>query len=1535
MEGILAKLNIYLIPPMLFLATGFSLAIFSLAKGKRQRDTVTFALLSLWWSLLSIVFVSHHLFKGDTGLIMTIERVVHCAYVFIPFIGIQFFHAMTGYRNRAIVITSFTLSAMISLTTFSDQYIYGLWEYQWGYIAKGGIIFQLFGAYSFIVLIYGIVLFIKTMRAEADPVVRLKLRYLMISMFIIALLSQFNIPAMNGIDIYPMGNFAFLPMLLMAWGIYRHDVIQINRYAKRRLTGIAIRIIVVVGLVVMLAVAWWALSGTDFATLAQKTVPYGLPPLLSFLFCSFLSVMGLRVGANRRESFVFSFLTLGYTFLSLDIFINCVTDVPEIALRASRMSHVMVVLLPSLFVHLNRVITRRKSERPLPYVLYAVSALLVPFTQSDWYLSGVYSFSWGFFAKTGLLFNVVILLSTFSTIYSMGIIILAYRNTASAHSKQRLLFFLLGAMSGAIMSMGNFPAMNGIDIYPAGNFIFVPMTFFAIGLYRYNRDEMVLFASTAAYYLVLAACVAALSAAIARFNGSPLLHAAAVLALVAMIIFAGSWRRLSAKIFSGRKTGLNRTFERLGTVLSKCRSFDEIGRAVAAAAFEDLRAQRCTMLFFDGDSNVFTGLERAHGAPVIVDEAGTANAEAPLVIDADHPLLALYAQRRPVFRQEEIEEWLLYHDGPLATDDPIRRAELSVPVHYEDHITGIVLMGPKTDGSMYSTEEADFLYRLGLVLGAYIENARILQQLEHTIEERTEELRASESDFRIIVESASDMIYRMDRVGTCTFANPVILTMLGITKEELYGRFFWEFVPKGSRRPVIAFYARQAADSIPETQYELPIITASGDVLWVNQIVKIVETRNGPEYQCIARDITARKKADDARRELEEQKSRFFANISHEIRTPLTLMLSPIESVLQGHYGKSVNREFFNNLHRNGMRLLRLINNLLDFSKIEAGRMTMRVAPVDIVAFARYFAGSVQGAADSRGIALDLDAPQEPLVLHLDTNKLDKVFMNLFSNALKFTGRGGRIGIRIFDDTGECRIEFEDTGPGIPPDKIGIVFDRFSQADTSATRRFEGTGIGLALAREFVEMHGGAIAATSRFIDDHPTDHGTVFTVTLPKGTAHLEGRDGVEFAESDGEERIEDAVIGRGLIAGPESSDPGEPAVTPSIASTDRAPTLAGDAMKTVLVIDDNPDMREYLSQLLNKTYHVHTANDGGAGLDQARAIHPDLIVTDVMMPVLNGFELTDRIRSDDELRSTPIIMLTAGAELVSKITGLERGADDYLVKPFNPIELTARIASLLKGYEYQRILAKRNREIESDLEVARLIMERLLPGDVPTVPGYRSHITYLPMDKVGGDFYDVRFRPEDGTLEVFIADVSGHGLPGAFIALITKMALESIDGGTSVRDVLGAIDEVVRRFMVKSHYVTTFLGHIDTTRNTMRYCRAGHFPPILYRPHEDTFILLQAKGTPLGLQIGIEHEEREIELRPGDRIVLYTDGITECMNSERELFGEERLMECIREHHALPPAAFSERVLDLLRAFSSSEAFQDDLTMIVLDVE
>lgn len=1728
------------------------------------------------------VFMSHHIFKGNIPLILTIERSVHFVYVYLPAIVILFVHSMVNKKNRGIEIAAFVLSFIFSLFTFTDYYFNVMLEYRWGYIARAGIAFDLFGLYSFCCIIYCIILIMKKMKTGIDDYTRLKIKYIMIAIISMAVLTTGNIPAMNGIDIYPPGNFAFISMLFMAWGIYRHDVIKMNLYSKRRIVGAIVRMFVTAGLIAAILVCWWALANYSLSHIFTRIIPYGIPPLLSFICCVFLSYLSLRLGENRKDSIIFSILMLVYALLSIDIYLNSIINDPYIGLRVSRFSHIFVVFIPALGMHLMRSVTDRQSETRLLYGNYLICFILLLFSQSDYYLQGMYLYSWGQFARKAILFDLMSVLATLTLAYNILILLAAYRQSNISFLRSRYLFLLIGSASTAVMSLGNVPAMNGYDIYPLGNFIFIPAAIFAVALFRHNITEIMRFSGMFVYYGVISAAVFAAVWVLALNHSDDFLPVYTGISFFSILVFNFFLRRLRDYVSGRHADKLKIAFENLSDKLSRARSFDEIEACISRSFFTDLDCVQCAVLIYKENLNKYTGkklwnnqIEFMHGLPVMENSQS-------INIDPGHPLLDCIRIKHSYMKQEEIEFCILNNELAVDYNDPLRQFEIILPVFFENHLSALILLGVKIDASVFSSNETGFLYQLGINLGPHIENVIILQQLEETLEERTKKLRDSEEKYRNLIENANDIIYKADWRGYFIYSNPAFHKKFEYTSEEIRHLHYLDLIPPDNRDDEFAFYSSQLKNKTDQSHRELPVLAKSGRILWIVQDVKSIKDENGRivEFDCIVHDITDRKaaedalreseerfrlvvenvndavfickfdghlkymsptivritgysseemlnahylhfihpdcrkgefdlykkqvqenvevsvheypfitkhggiiwvgqtvrmvkndtgeieffgvirdisdrkaaenalresemryqqlmenvsdcvficrldghfkyinpavtrltgippndligthylsivhpdyrekqmkfyqkqvsdniettycefqiliknnetrwvgqtvrmirnnegeiefygialdisalkKAEEARRDLEEAKTNFFANISHEIRTPLTLMLGPIESVLHGDYGKEVDNEFFKNLHRNTLSLLKLVNNLLDFSKIEAGKMILRVQEGDIVYFARHYLESIRLAGKSKNINLFFNSSSGSIIVCFDPERLDKVFMNLLSNALKFTGEGGSISITLSEDEDNCLINVSDNGDGISEKDIVNIFDRFCQSDRTSPRKHEGTGIGLALAKELVELHGGSISVESRHIQKYPDDHGSTFTVILPKGIKHFEKRANVEFVEK---RNLDDWVKDYRQI-GLREIEPLKISDSILDCHAEGGETQFSGIKKTILVVDDNEDMQNFMKILLQKHYKVILAENGEEGINRARILKPDLIVTDVMMPVMNGFEMTSIIKNDNELKIIPIIMLTADTEFMNKVAGLEYGADDYLHKPFNSMELLTRIASLLKNYEFQQIISRRNADIESELEVARLLQQRLFPSSMPEISGYHEHVIYIPMDKIGGDFYDIENR--DGFLNLFIADVSGHGLPGAFLATVTKIALENISIRTSSNKVLYLLNNVILRHTVQSNYVTAFFATIDINTNLMRYASAGHVSPILYRKKNDEFIELKTKGKPLGWFKDVQIDEKTIQLDSGDRIILYTDGLTECMDYSGELFGEERLRKIIKDYSCKPAVEFSKELMKELEIFNGSNSYEDDITMVVLDV-
>jgi signal transduction histidine kinase/DNA-binding response OmpR family regulator len=392
-------------------------------------------------------------------------------------------------------------------------------------------------------------------------------------------------------------------------------------------------------------------------------------------------------------------------------------------------------------------------------------------------------------------------------------------------------------------------------------------------------------------------------------------------------------------------------------------------------------------------------------------------------------------------------------------------------------------------------------------------------------------------------------------------------------------------------------------------------------------------------------------------KELDELKSRFFADISHEFRTPLTLILGPMDKLLAEQPQEEHARQF-HLVKRNAQRLLNLINQLLDLSKLEAGKMQLEQTRADIIPLLRGLAHSFESLVESKKIALHFSSALPHAFLDFDRDKMEQIIANLISNAIKFTPAGGTVHLEVqaAADGRQLQIEVRDTGPGIPAEHLPRVFERFHQAAETAPGGELGSGIGLALAKELAELHGGSISASNI------QGGGACFRLLLPYPAADEQPT--ASFAEA-GSLSLGSVVLN----------------ATSQVVLAPKLPQTASAEAATLLLVEDNADMRAFIREALTDQYQVIEAADGQEGIAMALEHIPDLIISDVMMPRVDGLELCGALKSDERSSHIPIVLLTAKADIESRLAGLERGADDYLAKPFNRDELLLRTRNLLES--------------------------------------------------------------------------------------------------------------------------------------------------------------------------------------------------------------------------------------------------------------
>jgi signal transduction histidine kinase/CheY-like chemotaxis protein len=434
-----------------------------------------------------------------------------------------------------------------------------------------------------------------------------------------------------------------------------------------------------------------------------------------------------------------------------------------------------------------------------------------------------------------------------------------------------------------------------------------------------------------------------------------------------------------------------------------------------------------------------------------------------------------------------------------------------------------------------------------------------------------------------------------------------------------------------------------------------------------------------------ARAYQEERKRAEALAEIDRAKTAFFSNVSHEFRTPLTLMLGPLEDELaeRDNALPAARRERLETAHRNSLRLLKLVNSLLDFSRIEAGRTQASYESTDLAAYTAELASVLRSAVEKAGLNLVVDCPGLPESVYVDREMWEKIVLNLLSNAFKHTFEGSiTVRLRWFGEYAELAVA--DTGVGIPKGELPRLFERFHRVKGAKSRTHEGTGIGLALVQELVSLHGGQVRIES---DERK---GSTFTVTVKTGTTHIPSdRLGATRALAStaarGQPYVEEALHWL-----PNAAPDPSPSALLNVASHANEGNATRSKRRRVLWADDNADMRGYVQRLLADHYDVVAVPDGRAALSAAQEKHPDLVLTDIMMPGLDGFGLLRELRADARTRTIPVILLSARAGEESAVEGLDAGADDYLAKPFSAQELLARVRTHLELSEIRREWAK-----------------------------------------------------------------------------------------------------------------------------------------------------------------------------------------------------------------------------------------------------
>jgi len=527
----------------------------------------------------------------------------------------------------------------------------------------------------------------------------------------------------------------------------------------------------------------------------------------------------------------------------------------------------------------------------------------------------------------------------------------------------------------------------------------------------------------------------------------------------------------------------------------------------------------------------------------------------------------------------------------------------------------------------------------------------------------------------------------------------------------------------------------------------------------------------------------------------------------------LTLILAPTEAIVKGEMGKftSEQQEYFRRIYQNGLRLMKLINDLLDLAKLEDSKLKLRVEETDLNVFVQGLLSNIKPLAERKKITLKDDVPGEPVIAWIDHDRMEQVLINLLANAVKFTPENGEIGVTVTQHANEFEVVVADSGIGIPADKLELVFDRFSQVDGTTTRKFGGTGIGLALARELTQLHGGRIWAESA------DGQGTMMIVRLRAGTEHFDAsvldrrRREVETEKT---RRADDGSLPQWSQRFETRNDYKflaiDEATERRLAPRDSAPAQTRSTAR-VLVCEDSKEMLQFIHLQLKDRYHVSLAENGARGWELVEKTRPDLVVTDYMMPEMDGLELTELIKKTPETKHIPVVMLTAKAGTSDRVAGKHAGADEYLGKPFSTSELLAVIEQLLQAKEY---------------EADRLVTHRL--DSVEIIAGRLAHEIHNPLNYMK----------------------NGAMLIGKAVTRLNKAIDEGDDLDKQRARAQKSIDRLLEQINVGA-------DRIGTTVDLLReYAREG------YSPEMRTYSLLEGVRAVMSVVRDRDGLEREVDI-------------------------------------------------------------------------
>ncbi len=643
---------------------------------------------------------------------------------------------------------------------------------------------------------------------------------------------------------------------------------------------------------------------------------------------------------------------------------------------------------------------------------------------------------------------------------------------------------------------------------------------------------------------------------------------------------------------------------------------------------------------------------------------------------------------------------------------------------------------------------------------------------------------------------------------------------------------------------------------------------------------------------------------------IDKMKDDFLAATSHELRTPLHGILGISQSLMEGVAGDLTDftKHNISIITSSGQRLLMLVNNLLDVTKLQHKDLKLSFQMLDISSVANTVINILMPLAQKKNISLTQSFPGNLPLINADENRMQQILINIVENAIKFTDSGAvTITGAYLESSHAVEISVTDNGCGIPEEHFQMIFDPFFQGSRTEAQNIHGTGLGLSIAKELISLHNGEISVESTI------GAGSVFRILIPV-TADTSS---VSAGSKNIPERINFFNIDEKLILPvyKKNSD--------------------NSGFPNLLIVDDDPVNIQVLVNFINsQNFNITTASNGDEVLEKIRSgLIPDLILLDIMLPRISGFEITKIIRINYSLIELPIIMLTAKNQPRDVITGFQCGANDYLIKPFDKSELLARVNTLIT---MKNAVSENHKfdEIKSELAIAKNIHESTLPTYIPEIPGLDISALYIPMNEIGGDYYNFH-QVSETKVGVLIADVTGHGIPAALVASMVKIVFKILAENAGRPDIFLTQLNRILTDNVEERFITAGYIYLDLDERTVSYSRAGHEPLLIFNKYTNEFKSILPSGRLLGVMKELEYSMETRSIEKGDRLILYTDCITESTNSNKVMFGDSAFHNFIKEQSGQSSRQFIDLLKTELSAWTGmKESFGDDLTIIVIDV-